>query len=563
MHIVLHDTNDNYNEVEIPVGVCAEYDIPESGHVTDSQGRSFTISTSTQYSIWKITTIEGTGTEKITTLGDFERTMREILGTFEMNGDFLSIFHANPGTWNWTKSASADVNPKISCTHQGTGGFNIINCYLYPTSGTALNVNLSDNNPPYPRNAGFLSYYTGDETNHGGWLFGWWWIETITSGHTTIRLVRCTNMDGNNFVKPEAEQGEEGFRPIGYTNEKTTGGGDHSNKIPEYKTDLLNPPGEPDESEASLVGSGFVNAYLVTEGNLANFGACLFSSTLLTAITNLFINPLDAVISLNVFPCKPSFRTSTPIKLLNHKCEQMDLGIDANGFPLSKQFKTIDFGSITIAEEWESFLDYECTNATLYLPFIGEIDIPITEVMDATINVQYTIDFFTGMCVATVTTTRNIQISRVLTAQHRSIHSYTGNVAINVPLSAVNYGNMIGSFINAASSGLRSGAGGAIATLASEAAGGGFKPSVTTKGTVSANAGYCAILYPYIEIERPITAEPEGFQEVIGYPSYIKNTIGECQGLCVCDEIDLRGITGATESELNRIKQLCREGVRN
>lgn len=561
MHILLYDALNSFAEVEVPVGISTTYDIPDSGTVHDYKGRTFNISSRTDYGIWKITTFEGVGTEKVTTLGDFEKTMQSLISNFKVNGTFTGLFHTPDGHWQWTKSNTTNNNPQIDTRRNA---INTIDSYLKPGTGTANNAMVTDNNPPYVYNAGYMMYYTGDDSDaNEGWIFGYWWVQTITSGHTTIRLVRCTNMTGANFTKPIAEPGEEGFKPIGYTTEKTTGGGDHSNKIPEYKTDLLNPPGEPDESEASLVGSGFVNAYMVTSGNLENFGACLFSSTLLTAIANLFVNPLDAVISLNVFPCKPRIGTNTPIRLLNHVCTQGDLGIDANGFTLAKQFRTFDFGSITIAEEWESFLDYEGTNATIYLPFIGEIDIPITEIMGATVNVQYTVDFFTGMCVATVTSTRNIQLSRVLTAQHRSIHSYTGNISINVPLSAVNYGNIVGSFISAASSGLRSGAAGALVSLASDAAGGGFKPSITTKGTVSANAGFCAILYPYIEIERPITAEPEGFQEVIGYPSYIKNTIGDYQGLCICDEIDLRGVTGATENEIRRIRQLCREGVRN
>ena len=90
---------------------------------------------------------------------------------------------------------------------------------------------------------------------------------------------------------------------------------------------------------------------------------------------------------------------------------------------------------------------------------------------------------------------------------------------------------------------------------------GGFRPSVTSKGNIVANSGFCSVLYPYIRITRPITAEPESYQEVLGYPSYINTTLGECEGLCVCEDIDIEGIVGATENELSRIKSLCSEGV--
>ena len=122
---------------------------------------------------------------------------------------------------------------------------------------------------------------------------------------------------------------------------------------------------------------------------------------------------------------------------------------------------------------------------------------------------------------------------------------------------------MIGSFVNAASSGLRTGMAGAVGSFASDVVSGNFKPTITTKGTLSANAGYCGILYPYIIVTRPITTEPDKYQEVLGYPSYMENTIGACKGLCVCDDIDLKNISGATDEEIDEIRQLCREGVRN
>ena len=142
-----------------------------------------------------------------------------------------------------------------------------------------------------------------------------------------------------------------------------------------------------------------------------------------------------------------------------------------------------------------------------------------------------------------------------------SQHSYQGNCAVQVPITSVSYGNLVGSLINAASAGLKGGVAGAVMSMTGDAVSGGFKPTVQTKGTISANAGFCAILYPYITVTRPITAEPENFQEVMGYPSYVDATLASCQGLCVCDNINLAGLAGATESEIERIKQLCKEGI--
>lgn len=381
---------------------------------------------------------------------------------------------------------------------------------------------------------------------------------------TDIYLVRNSGITSTTYVEPSASPGEKGFKPIGYANKKNRGGGHKSGEKPGYSTDQLTQPGEPDESVASIAGTGFITVYDITRANLDNVGKALYGETLLTFLDNLFVNPLDFIISLNIFPYTPHIGTSAPVKLGRWECSNAvpnGLGIVANGFPLSKQFRQIDFGTLNVAEMFQSYLDYEASSFSLYLPFIGEVDIPVSEVMGGSINVKYTIDFFTGACVANVLCTKTINIDGLTAVSQYAQHSYQGNCAIQIPVTHISYGNLVGSLINAAAAGLKGGVAGAAFSLAGDAAGGGFKPTVQTKGAITANGGYCAILYPYITVIRPITAEPENYQEVMGYPSYMDATLATCQGLCVCDDINLSGLTGATDSEISRIKQMCKEGI--
>ena len=387
---------------------------------------------------------------------------------------------------------------------------------------------------------------------------------TSQSKRTVITIARASGIASTNYVEVEKSAGDKGFRPITEVNHKNRGGGNKSGQHPTYTTDVLTQPGEPDESVASIGGSGFIQCYDITRGNLENVGKALYGETFLTFLAGLLINPLDFIIGLNIFPYTPHIGASVPVKIGRWVCTvsgSNGLGVNANGAVLTKQFRQIDFGTLTIAEMFESYLDYDASSFSLYLPFIGEVDIPVSEVMDGTINVKYTIDYFTGQCVANVLCTKRIALSNVNVAYQYSQHSYQGNCAVQIPVSHVSYGNLVGSLINAASAGLKGNAVGAAMSLATDVAGGGFKPTVQTKGTISANAGFCAILYPYITVTRPITAEPENFQEVMGYPSYMDATLATCQGLCVCDDINLSGLTGATDSEISRIKQMCKEGI--
>lgn len=380
------------------------------------------------------------------------------------------------------------------------------------------------------------------------------------------------NSDSLNEIWSEAETGaspgDKGFIPTGaYTNKNKPGiggKGTDPGATPRYKGDPVTQPGAPDESQASAVGSGFINCYKIDTANLQKVGQCLYGSTLLGLLQSLSINPLDFIISLMVFPTNPDVGANENIKLggwLAAAAGGAALGFDASGNRLASQFKVVDFGTLQIPENWGSFLDYE-SQIELYLPFIGTVSIDVSECMGGSINVQYTIDFFTGMCVANVLCSKpafvlpNGDVIQNVEAQH----AYQGNCAIQIPLSAINYGNMVGSLINACTQGITNPVAGMI-NAGETALSGGFRPSVTSKGNIVANSGFCSVLYPYIRITRPITAEPESFQEVLGYPSYINTTLGECEGLCVCEDIDIEGIVGATENELTRIKSLCSEGV--
>lgn len=414
-------------------------------------------------------------------------------------------------------------------------------------------------------NGTYFSYCAplGVHTANGDLAFGAMSVYSNDSS-SQIRIVSDLNVTNHSYLQPQAAPGEKGFRPIGLpADEPATGGGDTNNVYPVYNTDILAQPGAPDESVASVVGSGFLTVYDVTSANLANLGKCLFSSNIISAVANMIINPIDFIVSLNIFPYTPHIGSSVPIKLGWFNCTEASAGFNANGAPLTSQFRVVDFGTLSVAEMWQSFLDYDATSFELFLPFIGFVSLSINEIMGGSINVQYTIDFYTGMCVANVLCIRNVKTgTQGVSEPQYSQHAYQGNCAIQVPISQIGYSNMIGSIINAGVQGIRSGTGaGALTTLANDMLSGGMQPDVTSKGSIVANAGYCSILYPYITITRPLTAEPESFQAVMGYPSYNANKLGVCEGLCICDNIDLSGLSGATDNEIRRIKQMCLEGV--
>ena len=409
----------------------------------------------------------------------------------------------------------------------------------------------------------------------GSYVYGFVFVYIDATAFNKDKIVigLDTTITPETFTEPDYDPGQKGFNPTGaYTTKNIPGNGGRGStnkKDPSYAGDSVTQPGAPNESVASAINCGFLTVYKIDRTNLEAIGKNLYGETLLDIIKNISVNPLDFIVSLMIFPCAPaSVGSSQNIKMGGWVCAAAGggilnaLGTPAVGTPLTSQFKVIDFGTLSIPENWGSFLDYSQTTLEMYLPFIGSVNIDVSECMGGTINVQYTIDFLTGMCVANVLCTRSnytLPSGKALTHVHAQ-HAYQGNCAIQIPLSAVNYGSMIGSLINACTQGITNPVSGFIG-IATDAVGGGFRPNVSSKGNIVANSGFCSVLYPYIRITRPITAEPESYQQVMGLPSYINTTLGQCQDLCICDDIDLRGITGATESELNKIRQMCKDGV--
>ena len=420
-------------------------------------------------------------------------------------------------------------------------------------------------------------YYTSCYLAHG-WIddkevIGFLGIDTRSAQYPTYLCPYFLyNESYSDFLLEyvQGEPGEKGYRPTGTPFDKNKpgiGGKGHkrdTDNRPGYYTDDISNPGAPDETSASAVKSGLLHAYKMTQSNLSALTTCLYGTTLGGLITNLAINPLDFIVSLNIFPASPDVGTDTNVILGKWVCTDSgldNLGGNVIGSPLSSQFKVFDFGSVDIEENWGSFLDYSHTQIELYLPFIGVVDVDTAEVMGGSIALEYTVDYLTGMCVANVNCNRFVDLPDGTKKNQKSQHSYQGNCSMSLPLSQQQYGNMIGSLINAGTAGLKAGVAGVGISVASDVASGGFKPSVTTKGTISANAGFCSITYPYVRITRPISATGDSYQEVVGYPSYINSTLGECDDLCICESIDLHSITGATDSEIERIRQMCLEGV--
>ena len=470
-------------------------------------------------------------------------------GTFYPSSDSISS-----DNYFRVSQISADRVSYYACATDSENVSNVDSAY---TGATAYCLGLGTiGGNVYLGIYGYGTGLGGDE--HSGWLFAY-----NTENYQPWNVLKS-------ILTIDPVPGQKNFKPTGTRYKRTKPGiggrghgATHKGQTPAYGTTVITNPSRPDESVASVVGAGLITTYQIGKSALGELAGCLYGTTLLGLVTNLAINPLDFIVSLNIFPCEPDTLASAHVTLGNWVCTDSGTGLGANvtGRPLQHQFKTISFGSINVYENWGNFLDYSNTKMELYLPFIGFVDVDVAEVMDGSITLDYTIDFLTGMCVANVNCNKFVETPDGEIYQQSSQHAYQGNCAISVPLGQMQYGQIVGSLISAGVSGMRGGIASAGMSLASDFVSGNLTPNGSTKGSISANAGFCSVLYPYIRITRPISCESDSYQEVMGYPSYIDSTLGACEDLCICESIDLHTISGATDSEIERIRQMCLEGV--
>lgn len=332
--------------------------------------------------------------------------------------------------------------------------------------------------------------------------------------------------------------------------------------IPDLEGDDIELPDTPDETVSGVLASGFLNIYKPSDADLRAFGAALWTNAFNTkwsdidSVSNLILNavsnPIDFIIGLFMLPVTPSVGATSGIYLG---------GINVNTISaprVSSQYVKIDFGTLDISELYGNYLDYANSRLSIYLPYVGTADIDVQEINGGSVHLQYIVDVFTGACVA------NVHCVKVTTTpwgesyQNKTVHSYSGNMAIQLPISAGSFDTLTQGLINV---GLGLGTNTpAIAMTGAKDVVQGFAGDVTTRGSLSSNTGKLGYQTPYLMFTRPIESRPANLGALHGYSAGVGGILSRFSGYVVCSDVKLDGVT-ATDSELNEIESILKSGV--
>lgn len=315
-----------------------------------------------------------------------------------------------------------------------------------------------------------------------------------------------------------------------------------------------NPPDTGDGDTPPVVppsgsASSLYAIYNPTLSQINSFGAWLWSDNFVDQIKKLFNDPMQAIIGLHKVYAMPITGGSQTIKV-----GYLDSGVSAR--VVSNQYTTIDCGTVRLSEQFHNVFDYSpYTEVNLYLPFIGIVNINVSDVMRSSIHIVYHVDVLSGACLAEVKVTRD--------SAGGTLYQYAGNASVTLPISSGSYMGIV-SAVAGVAGGIAGtiASGGAALPLLASSAGAMFNAHtrVEHSGGFSGNAGAMGGKIPYLIISRPQTEIADGFENYIGYPSNFTATIGSCTGFIKVIECHVENAT-ATNSELAEINTMLQEGV--
>lgn len=320
------------------------------------------------------------------------------------------------------------------------------------------------------------------------------------------------------------------------------------------KTDVLpNPTPTPlpaIPSSVPTVDLGLAQLYNPTVAQLKSFSRWLWGAEFdLDQLKKLFADPMQAIIGLHAIYASPVEGGTSTIQV-----GYINSGVTSN--VVKDMFTTINCGTVHIPESFGDVRDYNpYTSVDIYLPFIGMQQLNTDDIMGADVTVTYKVDVLTGACISLI----SVKSSKV----NGILYSFTGNCAIQLPITSGNYMQAVASLISGIAKTIVGGAVGGLGGALAGAAGGisGLdKTSVHVSGGLTSNAGAMGVKIPYITIRKPIGADAARYNEYYGFSTNKYVSLSQVSGFTRIKDINL-SVAGATQDEQNEIITLLKEGV--
>ena len=309
------------------------------------------------------------------------------------------------------------------------------------------------------------------------------------------------------------------------------------------------------------------NRYWLKGSDINSLQTFLFSDTFLNDVKRLWTDPAEYMIKLAYYPfdgVAHDYNGTT-----NAAVSIGGIASQISGFAMLDNYNNKFLGgTLDITEYYGTYLDYSpYTTAEIYIPYIGYRQINLSDVMGRTLEIQYAVDFDTGIITAFV-----LSDSTPLTM-------YSAPFGVEVALSGSN-ANQVAQSVLGMVGNVVSAAGGVVSLITSAGASAPVAiPQITGAagnlvnqvmnldisprnfGSPSPTTALYAPQQPFIVLHRPITAEPADFAALNGYAAGYSGLVSGFSGYLKASSVKLSYDTKVSQAEQQEIISLLLGGV--
>ena len=352
--------------------------------------------------------------------------------------------------------------------------------------------------------------------------------------------------------------------PDGDGNASGESGGSHKNDIDTFE------PSAPDFNSINLSN---LHTYWITKDQMKDFYTKLWEFNWTDISTNLltgiYSNLVSNVVSLKMMPTSPENLGGTG------EAEAVVLGfktfddlivqtIGTNACPV------VTIGTINIKKAYKSYADYSpYTDIALYLPFVGVVPLDTNLFMNtaeyngSTLTVKASYDMLGGT------------ITYFIEYEHATVYQFTGNMAVDVPVSlqsGVDIGTALAqnasSAIATATNALTSVAepkpiGKAVNTAVQNVSsfGGASASAQSLYSSTGGDGAFYAFPKCVLMIRRPEYNRPKTYDSTIGYPAFFTKKVADIKGFATVTNPKIPLVDGMTKEEHDMIVSAMQNGL--
>ena len=308
---------------------------------------------------------------------------------------------------------------------------------------------------------------------------------------------------------------------------------------------------------SEAINNSFSVLYGMEAGSLGALAQEFNSPDALTAIRQYFDNPTETIVFCRWLPRN---LIGGPTRIVPVKFGDYESSV--TGTLIEDNYAT-EIGDITIPWQKTDFRNYEpYSSAILYLPGVGNVSIPLSSLAGLDVlSIQCVMDYVTNEIHYQVADGTGANI----------IGTYSGSVGVDIPISAIQSGNVGGILagIGGIAGGIGAVATGGMSLGAAAAIGGGLYAAGVSSlsqniraigsfsGGYNVKAGGTTI---HLEIFRNQSVqEPNEYVDTIGNPCMKTRNISGLSGYCQTEDFQVSG--NMLDTEKSEINNLMNGGV--